>query len=359
MAAKAYKEGGQISYASGGDVSMLSTEQLMKLLDNPTLKPMERDMIEEQLMIRRRMQMNPETANIMSQGRSGIGAISTGDMVPEEGMAGGGIIAFATGDVVNLKKQSAADAFDERIRNMEEREAASYKNLYENANAFEKSNAVAEDIRKQIASSKEKAPYEALTMAGLAALQGSPDPATRQNFLGNLAYGAEKGLGAYSKSGAEQNALNKLLLTQGVEQEKAKYGRDVSAHNALQSSLGQAYNRKYMQAAAGAGSEEKALLRVQALINQDDQIPALIKQRDLYEPNDPKYKAYNDAINSIKSSYFEQVGIKRPFVAPTAVQFPEEKKEPGFLDRIFGSNKSPAVAKTPGVMKFDKNGNPV
>jgi hypothetical protein len=58
----------------------------------------------------------------------------------------------------------------------------------------------------------------------------------------------------------------------------------------------------------------------------------------LYEPNDPKYKAYNDAINSIKKSYFDQVGIKRPFVAPAAVQFPEEKKEPGFFSRIFGGD---------------------
>ena len=101
---------------------------------------------------------------------------------------------------------------------------------------------------------------------------------------------------------------------------------------------GQLYAKDAARAAAGAGSEEKALLRVQALINQDDQLPLLYKQRDMYEPSDPKYKAYNDAINSIKSSYFEQVGIKRPFVAPAAVQFPEEKKEPGFLERIFGGS---------------------
>jgi hypothetical protein len=87
----------------------------------------------------------------------------------------------------------------------------------------------------------------------------------------------------------------------------------------------------------GGDNENKALIKVQALINQDDQLPLLYKQRDMYEPSDPKYKAYNDAINSIKKSYFDQVGIKRPFVAPAAVQFPEEKKEPGFFERIFGS----------------------
>jgi hypothetical protein len=78
----------------------------------------------------------------------------------------------------------------------------------------------------------------------------------------------------------------------------------------------------------------------------------------MYEPNDPKYKFFNDNINAIKKAYFDQAGIKRPFVAPATVQYPEDKKEPGFFQRIFGGG-SPAATKTPGVMKFDKNGNPV
>jgi len=338
MSAKAYKEGG-LAYAGGGEVSSMTTQQLTEMLNNPSTDQFLAAEIEKELMMRRRIAMNPEADQIMAPalGRSGIASIGTGDMVPEE-MAGGGIVAFADRGIVNLKKPSPADALDERIRNMEEREAAAYKNLYENTNAFEKSKAAEENIAKELASSKEMAPYEALTYAGLGAMQGNPDPTLRQNPLSNFAYGAEKGLAAYGKRGEQQNQLNKLLLTQGVEQEKAKYGRDVSNLNALQTSLGQAYNRKLYASQMGAGAEEKALLKVQALINQDDQIPALVKQRDMYEPNDPKYKAYNDAINSIKSSYFEQVGIKRPFVAPTAVQFPEEKKEPGFFSRIFGGD---------------------
>jgi hypothetical protein len=339
MAANAYKEGG-LTYAGGGEVSSKTTKQLTEMLQNPTTDQFLAAEIEKELMLRRRMAMNPETDQIMAPalGRSGIASIGTGDMVPDEmaAGAGGGIVAFADRGVVNLKKSSPADALDERIKNMEEREAAAYKNLYENSNVFEKSKAAEEDIRKELASSKSMAPWEALTYAGLGAVQGNPDPALRQDFLSNLAYGAEKGLGAYGKRGEQQSQLNKLLLTQGVEQEKAKYGRDVSNLNALQTSLGQAYNRKLLSSQIGAGADDKALLKVQALINQDDQLPLLYKQRDLYEPSDPKYKAYNDAINSIKSSYFEQAGIKRPFVAPAAVQFPEEKKEPGFFSRLLG-----------------------
>jgi hypothetical protein len=339
MSAKAYKDGG-LTYSVGGDISMMSDKQLTELLNNPTTDPMLAAEIEKLLMLHRRMAMNPESEEIMSPalGRSGIASIGTGDMVPE-GMAagaGGGIVAFKTGDVVNLKKPSSAESFDERLKSMEEREAAAYKKLFENSDSFEKSNAAQEDIRKEIASSKEMAPWQALTMAGLGAMQGHPDPALRTNFLSNLAYGAEKGLGAYGKSAEEQGRLNKLLLSQAVEQEKAKYGRDVSNLNALQTSIGQAYNRKIAQSAAGAGSEDRALTKVMAMINQDDQIPALIKQRDMYEPNDPKYKFYNDNINAIKKAYWDQAGIKRPFVAPAAVQYPEEKKEPGFFERIFG-----------------------
>jgi hypothetical protein len=93
MAAKAYKDGG---YAIGGDISMLNVKQLTEMLDNPTLTPMEVEMIQKRIMLLNRMGSNPEAAQIMSP-RSGIGAISTGEMVPEEGMAGGGIVAFAQG----------------------------------------------------------------------------------------------------------------------------------------------------------------------------------------------------------------------------------------------------------------------
>jgi hypothetical protein len=359
MSAKAYKEGG-LAYAGGGEVSSMSTQQLTEMLNNPSTDQFLAAEIEKELMMRRRMEMNPETDQIMAPalGRSGIASIGTGDMVPEE-MAGGGIVAFADRGVVNLKKTSPADALDERIRNMEEREAASYKNLYENANVFEKSKAAEESIKKEIADSKEKAFYEALTYAGLGTMQGSPDPATRSNPLANLGYGAQKGLESYGKSTEKQNQLNKLLLTQGVEQEKAKYARDVSAHNALQASLGQAYNRKLMSSQIGAGNEDKALLRVMALINQDDEIPKLIKERDLLGPRDPNYKKYNDAINAIKKGYFDQAGIKRPFVPNPGVQLDPEPVEESFLSKLNPFSSKPAATKTPGVMRFDKNGNPV
>jgi hypothetical protein len=352
MAAKAYKEGG-LAYAEGGDISSMPDEQLVEMLKNPSLDPMLRVEIEKILRLHQRMAMNPETEQIMAPAlRSGIASIGTGDMVPEEGMAGGGIIAFATGDVVNLQKSKRPESLDDRIKSLEERESAAYKNLYENSNAFEKSKAAEENIKKEIADSKDKAFYEALTYAGLGTMEGNPDPALRQNALSNFAYGAQKGLGAYRKSGAEQNALNKLLLEQGVKQENTKYARDVGNLNALTASLGHAYNRQALQAQAGVGAEDKALLKVMALINQDDEIPKLIKERDMLGPKDPNYKAYNDAINAIKKAYFEQAGIKRPFVAPPGVQLAPEPEKKGFFSGLFGGSKSEASKDT--IIDFNK-----
>ncbi len=292
MAAKAFKEGGKISYASGGDISMLSTEQLTKLLESPTLKPMERNMIEEQLMLLRRMAMNPESQKIMAPAeRSGVASIATNDMVPEK-MAGGGIVAFATGDVVNVQNPKLSEGTQDRREEMRARETALYKRLFEDQDPFAESKKQEADIRAQAAESKRSAPWEALTMAGLATMQGSPDPSTRQNFLGNLAYGAEKGMGVYGKRMGEQADANKLLLTQGVEREKSKYARDIGNLNAITTSLGQmdtreiaVMNAKNTAAATSASREYNDFLKATTIYSN-----ALAKEKAaLFRANKDKF----------------------------------------------------------------------
>lgn len=323
MAAKAYKDGG---YATGGDISMMTTQQLTKLLDNKSLTPMEVSMIQKQLMLRRRMEMNPAASQIMAPAvRSGIGAISTGEMVPEEGMAGGGIVAFAQG---GPSRDSYQTWLENQVKNSIEKQLGE--------DAFAKSDAEKAKLETAIADRKERSPWEALAMAGLGTMAGSS-----QYGLTNLGLGATEGLKSYSKSMGQEASDRQKILEAQMYADKAEDARKTGLTGQMQTTLGQMYNKQAAQAAAGAGSEEKALLRVQALINQDDQLPLLYKQRDMYEPSDAKYKAYNDAINSIKKTYFEQAGIKRPFVAPAAVQLPEEKEKPGFFERVFGGSDSP------------------
>lgn len=332
MVGNSYAKGGQVGYKLGGDIKMMSTQQLTELLDNPSLTPMEVSMVEEQLMLRKRIEGNPEAGKIMAPAeRSGIGAISTGDMVPEQ-MAGGGIIAFAQG---GPNKESYQSFLENQVRGSIEKQLGDQ--------AFAKSDAEKAKLEAAIASRQERSPYEALAMAGLQTMAG-----TSPYALTNLGLGATEGLKSYSKSaGADVTDRQKLLESQ-IYADKAEDARKSALTGQMQTTLGSLYAKQAAQAAAGSGSEEKALLRVQALINQDDQLPLLYKQRDMYEPSDAKYKAYNDAINSIKKTYFEQAGIKRPFIAPAGVQLPPEPEKESILSRLnpFSSKPTAPQSKT-------------
>jgi hypothetical protein len=242
MAAKAYKEGG-LTYAGGGDISTMSTEQLTEMLNNPTTDPILAAEIEKLLMLHRRMAMNPETDQIMAPalGRSGIASIGTGDMVPDEmaAGAGGGIVAFADRGMVNLKDPKLSDSTAERRRVLQERESALFKRLFEDQDPFKESKASEEEVRKALAENARMNPYAALTSAGFKAMQGSSDPTKRGNFLSELGEAAEAGLGTYTKGKANETDLRRALTGQIEKREASKFGRDVALQNALTTSLGQ------------------------------------------------------------------------------------------------------------------------
>jgi len=238
MAAKAYKEGG-LTYAGGGDISMMTDEQLTELLNNPTTDPMLAAEIEKLLMLHRRMEMNPESDQIMAPAlRSGIASIATGDMVPDE-MAGGGIVAFADRGIVNLKDPKLSDSTAERRKMLQERESAMFKRLFEDQDPFKESKASEEEIRTSLAESARMNPYAALTNAGFAMMKGSSDPTKRGNFLAELGEAGEAGLGTYAKGKASEADLKRALSGQVEKREASKFGRDVALQNALTTSLGQ------------------------------------------------------------------------------------------------------------------------
>jgi hypothetical protein len=242
MSAKAYKEGG-LTYADGGDISMMSTEQLTEMLNNPTTDPILAAEIEKLLMLHRRMAMNPETDQIMAPalGRSGVASIGTGDMVPDEmaAGAGGGIVAFADRGIVNLKDPKLSDNTAERRRMLQERESALFKRLFEDQDPFKESKSSEEEIRKSLAESARMNPYAALTNTGLALMKGSSDPTKRGNFLAELGEAGESGLSTYAKGKASEAEMKRALLGQVEKREASKFGRDVALQNALTTSLGQ------------------------------------------------------------------------------------------------------------------------
>lgn len=307
---KGYKDGGSIGYLGGGEIKSMTTDQLEKLLESPNLDPIEQQMVEEALMLRRRMAMNPEADSMMGM-RSGIGAIGTGDMVPEA-MAQGGIIAFAEGEQV--KKPEGMTDYRELIK----KKLAS---MDSGEDPFAKSNALQQEYAKGIESRREMAPWMALTQAGLGTLAG-----TSQHGLTNLGQGAMRGMENYAKSAAEEAADRKIMLQQQVEAEKSKYARDVGNLNALIAAQGQidakeiaALNRKSMDANTAATKqaalEERAdknfrdaVNKFKALLIQDE-----VKKFD-YERNPYKLQkdAYKNAYDSTSPTTRKLLDLKDP-----------------------------------------------
>jgi hypothetical protein len=285
MAAQSYKNGG---YAIGGEIAMMSTEQLTKLLESPNLTPIEVSMIEEQLMLRRRIESNPEAAGIMAprQQTGGIDSIPTGEMVPEE-MAGGGIVAFSQGgnEGVNLTKNStpARQSYREQL----EKEVLDSMKRLRTDDPFKESRAQDETIRSQIARSREVSPYEALTMAGLGAMSG-----TSQYGLTNVGLGGLEGMKSYGRSKREEADLQKQLLQQGVEREKSQFGRETQLLSAQQTALGQLYGKeadieraKLTKAQLGQGNATQNMINAQRVF--DNAVKA--EKTNLFQQNKAKF----------------------------------------------------------------------
>jgi hypothetical protein len=315
MVGKGYAEGGQIGYADGGDISSLNIEQLTKMLENPRLDPMERAEIEQRILLLTRIQSNPEAAGIMAprQQTAGIDSIPTGDMVPEQ-MAGGGIVAFSKG---GLKRPEDEMDYREMIR---KRLAAQ-----ETADPFTKSQEEVQAIRKEMAERKERAPYEALAMAGLGMMSG-----TSPYALSNVGLGGIEGLKSYGRSMTQDAADKKLLLQQQVEAEKSKYARDTGNLNALIQAQGQKDTKEIGLLNArqyGAASNEAAKTRAfnQAQLGYlsaiDKEKKAILNNNKYSDLTDTQIDLMaKDSVNAKLSPQFKEIlfGDKAMFNAPTA-----------------------------------------
>ena len=322
MVGKGYAEGGQIGYATGGDVAMLTTDQLEKLLESKTLNPLERAEVEKQLMLRRRMEMNPESGQIMAPAlRSGIASIGTGEMIPEQ-MAGGGIITFADGGSSLKRKQNEIDYTDMIKKRLAEMEIG---------NPFAKSEQQAVDIQKAMEGQTRQSPYAALAAAGLGTMAG-----TSQYGLTNLGLGGIEGLKSYAKSQGDIEANRKLLLQQQVEAEKAKYARDTGNLNALIQAQGQKDTKEIgllnakNTAGLNATAKSNALMIQaqnsynQALDNAKDTLLKQTKFSSMYR-NDPaafNREAKKQALSQMSPQILEILGMKPTVDDPAAPPAP-------------------------------------
>ena len=278
-------------YATGGDIKMLSTEQLEKLLESPNLSPMEQAMVEEQLMLRRRMEMNPEADTIMR----GVAAIPTGNMVPmEETMAGGGIVAFAKGNSV---KDTSAEYEKMLMEDIKRRQK-----MMETGDPYADSRAREAKMEAEIKNIRETAPYRALAAAGLGTLAG-----TSQYGLSNLGLGGIEGLKTYGQAKREEDQMEKLLLQQAGEREKSKFARESALLGSQQTTLGQLLGRRSAAETAAASRADTATRNKQL-----DLTRAQNAYKDLFnnafdelsrtsKPGGINYKKYKDNPDQLKA----------------------------------------------------------
>ena len=280
-------------YATGGDIKMMSTEQLEALLDNPSLNPLELAEIEKQLMLRRRMEMNPQSDEIMQM--AGLTSIPTGNMVPmEETMAGGGIVAFAKGDTVKDRSAAYEDLLMEDIKRRQK--------ALEEGDPYAKSEAREAKIEEELGNIKKYSPFRALAAAGLGTMAG-----TSQYGLSNLGLGGIEGLKSYAQAQREQSDLNKLLLQQAGERERSKFGRETALLGSQQTALGQLLGRRSAAETAAAARADTALKG---------------RQLDLTRAQNSYSSLYNNALDNLKDT-----------ARPGGVNYKKYKEDPGAMTR--------------------------
>ena len=268
---KGYKKGGQVNYAIGGNITMMSTQQLQELLNNPQLSPMEVAEIEKMLMLRARIESNPQAQNIMG---GGLDTAPSGDMFEA---AGGGIVAFSEGGDTDRKQFQKL--LEKQVRQDLEDQAK--------AKPFTRSEQQMADIETELKARSQQSPYTALTAAGLGTLAG-----TSQYGLTNLGLGGIEGLKSYSRSKADEELGRRQLLQQQVEAEKAELARRSGLQSARTTALTQSYNKdadieraKIAKAQLGQGRETQNMLNAQRIF--DNALKA--EKTNLFQQNKAKF----------------------------------------------------------------------
>ena len=322
---QSYKEGGQVGYSVGGDISMMSDKQLMQLLSNPKLSLIERDQVEQTLALHRRMAMNPQAPKIMG---GGLDTVPSGDMFEA---AGGGIVAFAgtDGSLVKgkVKTTPQMQSYDDALRQSVMNDLLNK----DTTERFAASKAREADIQAQLGNIREYSPFQALTAAGLGTMAG-----TSQYGLTNLGLGGLQGLKSYSQSKDDENALQKLLLTQDVEREKSQDARDTANKAARLTAMGQLdtknlglMNAKNTAAATATQQEYNNFLKANTIYSNAvaaEKKMLYAKDKAIFnmDPEDPSLDAQARAnvAKSLSPKLIESLGLSA-VTKPDAVVAPK------------------------------------
>lgn len=342
--------------------SMMADIYAQSLLrDRAYLKsnPMAANLINQQMMPQGMPQGMPQSPPMPSpdqmamapQTRVGLDTIGTGEMTQ---MAGGGLLAFADGDVVPSSDIPRGKRGQPDWTEMYARNIAEGKNMgVEKATADE-----VKAIRDQIAKRDKEKIYYGLMAGGAKGLQN-----TSQYLgpgLGSIGQGFIESVGKYDT--ANEADLRKLL-EQSVEGSKADQARNIQERNAIAGIIGSEYNKEIGLGQIKSNTDLQNAIRDEQLtekanknfLSSVDAEEKRILASSKYEGYTPEYiraLAYNNTVRETSKKVLDRLGHapipadRMPLSKPA-----EAPKEPDLIDRILGRNKTPAPAAAPAGPK--------
>jgi len=295
---------------------------------------------------------SPDQMAMAPQSRVGLDTIGTGEMTQ---MAGGGLLAFADGDVVPSSdiprgKRGQPDWTEMYARNIAEGKTMGV----EKATADE-----VKAIRDQIAKRDKEKVYYGLMAGGAKGLQN-----TSQYLgpgLGSIGQGFIESVGKYDT--ANEADLRKLL-EQSVEGSKADQARNIQERNAIAGIIGSEYNKEIGLGQIKSSTDLQNSIRDEQLtekannnfLSKVDAEEKRILASSKYEGYTPEYiraLAYNNTVRETSKKVLDRLGHapipadRMPLSKPA-----ELPKEPDLFDRIFNSKKTPAPAAAPAGPKI-------
>jgi len=360
-------------YAPGGAIpmSMMSNQQLQGMQNSQAATPMQKLIAPGMVQENQRIQANPEAAKMlaqttpppqmpggmpppqqvaqMPQTRAGLGAIGTGDMVPEH-FASGGIMSFADeGEVPEAKTNPVDDAlamYADKSGKVDLNKAA-LALLGQAQTGKQAISPEREQLLKGLESQHENQNARLITKMGIGMME-----APSQYFIPNLGYAANKTMTSYEKDLANEQAVKQQLAKLDAEGATKDDARRLS----LAGTLLQIQNNRDMKMAALANapsSEDRNVNRAMTLINNDPQIKKYVAQQKMLSETDPQYQVIEQRIAERQNQIYHTAGVNVPEVTPSKIPDYVEPEKPGFFSGLFGSSK-PAAPAGPKVVPFSQ-----
>jgi len=363
-------------YAPGGAIPMKSynDQQLKQVQKSNYTDPIDKLYAAGLQMDHGHLRGNPEATKMLSQApqqgmpppqqmaqmpqtRTGLGAIATGDMVPQTFKAGG-IMSFAEGeDVPAPKADPIAEAFKQYAeKGSKDLTPISAALMAQGQTGRESVAKEREQIMKNLQEQKDMTGARTMTRFGLD-LMRQPS----QYALQNLGTAGINTLNTYEKEQAAENELRRQLAKLDAEGASKDDARRLTVAGHLLQIQGQ--REMKMAALANAPSAlEKNLKIAETLFNNNKEVQGLLDsiKRNNYQPGDKMYDYANDRINEIRNFIYEKhapgsnVQVERSKVP---VPGPEPEK-PGFFSGIanYFTGSKPAEPSNDGIVNVPGKG---